>query len=83
MFKKLLKNYSRQIGGYRMNRFCAERRVVGVPVVVEPVVVPVPLTTVPVEITDIQLVIGVAICTKYLLDHHLLNSLKVVFYLAS
>ena len=60
MFKKLLKNYSRQIGGYRMNRFCAERRVVGVPVVVEPVVVPVPLTTVPVEVPDVQVTVRIA-----------------------
>ncbi len=39
----------------------ASSRVVVVEVVVEPIVVPVPLLTVPVEVTDIQVAVRVAI----------------------
>lgn len=37
------------------------RRVVGVPVVVEPVVAPVPHAIVPVEVTNVEVVVGVAV----------------------
>lgn len=37
------------------------RRVVTVPVVVEPVVAPVPPTVVPVQITNVEVAIGVAV----------------------
>lgn len=40
------------------------RRVVVVPLIVEPVVVPVPLLAVPIEITDIEVAIGVAVLYK-------------------
>ena len=40
------------------------RRVALVPVVVEPVVVPVPPRAVPIEVTDIGVAVGVAICME-------------------
>lgn len=47
----------------RRNEEVCERRsgVVSVPVVVEPVVVPDPLVSVPVEVTDVEVAIGVAV----------------------
>ena len=36
-------------------------RVVIVEVIVEPVVVPVPLVAVPIEVTDVQLAVGIAV----------------------
>ena len=58
------------------------RRVVVVPVIVKPVVVPIPRTIVTeVQITDIEVAVGVAKSIKRLLLHHPLNTLWVVFYL--
>lgn len=37
------------------------RRVLTIPVIAEPVVVPVPLLAVPVQVTDVQVAIGVAV----------------------
>lgn len=37
------------------------RRVIVVPIVVEPVVVPVPPITIPVQIPDVQVAIGIAV----------------------
>lgn len=46
----------------RSEEGCAQRsRIVVVPIVVEPVVVPVPPVAVPVEVTNVQVAIGVAI----------------------
>ena len=46
----------------RSEEICAQSRgVVVVPVIVEPVVVPVPPATVPVEVTDIQVAVRVAV----------------------
>ena len=45
-----------------MKRVARHRsRVVGVPVIVEPIVVPDPLVVVPVEVTDVEVAIGVAV----------------------
>jgi len=46
--------------GREMKRVAHRGRVIAVEVVVEPVVVPVPPVTVPVEVTDIQLAVGIA-----------------------
>lgn len=46
----------------RNERSCRNRsRIVVVEVIVEPVVVPVPLVVVPVQVTDMQFAIGVAV----------------------
>ena len=50
-----------------MSKGCESRRAVGIPVVVEPVVVPVPRRTVPVEVPDVQVAVGIAVV--YLLRH--------------
>jgi len=53
------------------------RRVVGVPVVVEPVVVPVPLAVVPVQVQDIAVATRTAKdCMECLLCHHPLNPVR-------
>ena len=44
---------------------CGHRsRVVVVPVIVEPVVVPIPRTVVPIEVTDVEVAIGVAVSCR-------------------
>lgn len=56
----------------------SSRRVVGVPVVVQPVVVPVQLATITVEVADVLVArVPVADCRKCLPWHHPLNTLKV------
>ncbi len=60
------------------------RRVVSVPVIVQPVDVPVPLAIVPVQVQDVTVTVGVP--KKYikcLPCHHPLNTLGVVSYLVS
>ena len=44
-----------------MNKVCAGRVIVGIPVVLEVVVVPVPGLTVPVEVPDVEVTIGIAV----------------------
>ena len=44
-----------------MSKDCESRRVVGIPIVVDPVVVPVPRRTVPVEVPDVQVAVSVAV----------------------
>ena len=65
----------------RNEKSCAHRgRVIRVEVIVEPVVVPVPLATIPVEIADIEVAIGVANCMKCHLCHCSLNTLRAESY---
>ena len=60
------------------------RRVVGIPVVVKPVVVPAPLVTVPVQIQHISVAVRITQnCIERYLCHHPLNTLRVVSYSAS
>ena len=60
----------------RNEESCEQRsRVAVIPVVVEPVVVPVPPVAVPVEVTHVQVVIGVAIYIKRRPSHRPLNTL--------
>jgi hypothetical protein len=66
----------------RNNLICDHSRVIRVEVVVKPVVVPVPLGTIPVEITNVQVAIRIAVSLKYLPNHHPLNTLRIVFYSA-
>ena|GEM_PF-1549015 len=69
----------------RNEESCENRgRVIGIPVVVEPVVVPVPPAAVPVEVKDVAVAVWVA--KNYigrLPHHHSLNALGVESYLAS
>lgn len=59
------------------------RRVVDVPVVVEPVHVPVPRTVVPVQIQDVAVAVRVPQdCIEHLPCHHPSNTLRVVSYSA-
>lgn len=69
--------------GRRNKESCAtRRRIVGIPLIVEPIVVPVPLAIiVPVEIENVTVAIRVAKnCIKYLPYHHPLNTLGVESY---
>ena len=67
----------------RNEKICENsRRIAGIKVIVQPVVVPVPLTIVPVEVQDITVAVRVPQkCIEYRQFHHLLNALKVVSYL--
>ena len=60
-------------------------RIVGVPIIVEPVVVPVPLAIVmPLEVENVTVAIRIAKdCIKCLPYHHPSNALRVVSYPAS
>ena len=62
---------------------CDGRGIVGVKVIVEPVVVPVPGLTIEVEVTDVQIAVGVPIYIECLPHHHPLNALRIEFYPAS
>ena len=65
-----------QVTAVRNEESCTqESRIVLIPVVVEPIVVPVPCVAIPVEITNVQVAIGVAVCMKCRLYHHPLNIL--------
>lgn len=55
----------------------------GVPIVVEPVIVPVPPVAIPVEIANVQIAVRVAVYIKCLPCHCLLNTLEAVSYSAS
>lgn len=60
------------------------RGVLGIPIVVEPIVVPVPLTIVPIQVQDIAVAVRVLQdCIRHHLNHHWLNTLLVEFYSAS
>lgn len=59
------------------------RRIVGVEIVIEPVVVPVPGLVIEAEVADVQGAIGVAICIECRPYHHPLNTLGIEFYTAS
>ena len=52
------------VDDYEFVEGCESGRVTRVPVIVKPVVVPVPPVTVPIEVTDIQVAIGVPIMYK-------------------
>jgi hypothetical protein len=67
----------------RNEKICENsRRVISVPIILKPIVVPVPLTIVPVQVQDITVTVRVPKKhIEYHLFHHLLNTLKVVYYL--
>jgi hypothetical protein len=67
----------------RNKKSCAaDGRITGIPLVVEPVAVPVPLTVrVPVEIKDVAVTVRIVKNRiKYLPHHRLLNTLKAESY---
>ena len=60
------------------------RQVLGIPIVLEPIVVPVPLVAIEVQIQDIAVAVRVAQkCMKCHPCHHPSNTLRVVSYSAS
>ena len=66
----------------RNEKICENsRRIAGIKVIVQPVVVPVPLTIVPVEVQDITVAVRVPQkSTEYRQFHRLLNALQAVSY---
>ena len=75
------KNKTPPHGRRRNEESCGHRgRVLNIEVIVEPVVVPVPRTVVPVQIADVQVVVGVAICAKSLQYHCPSSTLRAVSY---
>jgi hypothetical protein len=56
------------------------RRVVVVPVVVEPVVAPVPLAIIEIEATDIEVASGIAEYIECCLRHRPLSTFRAEFY---
>ena len=65
-----------------MKRFARTRgQVAGIPVVLKPVVVPVPLSTIEIQIQDVAVAVRVTQdCMKCPPRHHPLNTLGVVSY---
>ena len=60
------------------------RRVIGIPVIVEPVVVPVPLAVIPVQVENVPVTVRVEQdCIGCHLCHCSLNTLRAVFYATS
>lgn len=55
-------------------------RILGIPVIVEPVVVMDPLTTIPVQIPGMEVASRVAEHAKYLPKHYPSNTLQTEFY---